>query len=178
MLPHHLVRFGLLGHVGRFHSADSVLYPRGTRVVCRTPRGLEVGEVLGPTHREGSPDGSVLRRVSVEDDLLLARLEKHRDAAFDACSRLLSDAGCEATLIDVEHLFDGESLFFYFLGDPPTPAMELTSQLAELYAAKVQFREFAETLTHGCGPGCGTEEAAGHGCTSACSSCALVGACR
>ena len=45
MLGQHFVRIGLLGSVGRFASADSQRYPRAARVICRTPRGLEVGEV-------------------------------------------------------------------------------------------------------------------------------------
>ena len=45
---HHLVRVGALGHVGRFTAVDAVRYPRDTRVVVRTGRGLEVGEILAP----------------------------------------------------------------------------------------------------------------------------------
>ena len=84
----------------------------------------------------------------------------------------------EATLVDVEQLFDGETIVFYFLGpaDDDEPELAaLTGELAALYEAKVQFRRFAETLTQGCGPGCGTESAAG--CGSACSSCAVAGGC-
>ena len=46
MLGQHFVRVGLLGSVGRFAAADRQRYARGTRVICRTHRGLEVGEVL------------------------------------------------------------------------------------------------------------------------------------
>jgi hypothetical protein len=53
----------------------------------------------------------------------------------------------------------------------------VTSELAELYDAQVQFRAFADTLAHGCGPGCGTEEAAGQGCSSCSTGCAVAGAC-
>ena len=62
-------------------------------------------------------------------------------------------------LVDVEHLFDGQSLFFYFLGDTTPELDALTGELAEIYEAQVQFRKFTDTLTAGCGPGCGTEEA-------------------
>ena len=46
MSAFHLVRFGLLGHVGRFAAVDAVRYPRRARVIVRSGRGLEVGEVL------------------------------------------------------------------------------------------------------------------------------------
>jgi cell fate regulator YaaT (PSP1 superfamily) len=179
MLGQHYVRFGLLGGVGRFAAADSQRYPRGARVVCRTGRGLEVGEVLAPLEAErgGPADGTLLRRVTIEDDLLLARLEKNRDEAYRACSQRLVERGIAAVLVDVEHLFDGQSLYFYFLGETTPELDALTAELAELYEAQVQFRKFTETLTAGCGPGCGTEDAE-NGCASgACSTCAVMSAC-
>jgi cell fate regulator YaaT (PSP1 superfamily) len=176
MLGQHYVRFGLLGGVGRFAAADSQRYPRGARVVCRTGRGLEIGEVLAPLEAEGGgpAEGTLLRRVTIEDDLLLARLEKNRDEAYRACSQRLVERGIAAVLVDVEHLFDGQSLYFYFLGETTPELDALTAELAELYEAQVQFRKFTDTLTAGCGPGCGTDEAE-NGCQSgACSTCAAA----
>lgn len=182
MLGQHYVRFGVLGAVGRFAAAGAERYARGARVVCRTRRGLEVGEVLSSLDdaQESGSDGTLLRRVTVEDDLLLARLEKNRDEAYRACSDRLVERGIGAVLVDVEHLFDGQSLFFYFLGESTPELDALTAELAELYEAQVQFRKFTETLTAGCGPHCGTEQAEGGGCGSTsggCSTCAVVGAC-
>ena len=148
-------------------------------MVCRTSRGLETGEVLAEAENESSDgefDGSLLRPVTVEDDLLLERLARYRDEAFDACTRLLQERGSAAALMDVEHLLDGGSIYFYFLGDPPPDAAPLIAELAEAYEAKVQFRRFADTLTEGCGPGCGTEDAE-NGCGAACGACAVASAC-
>lgn len=181
MLPQLLVRVGALGHVGRFMAADGNCYPRRARVVCRTQRGLEVGEVLSEIEGPASfdSDGAVLRRMSVEDELLVARLEKNKDEAYAACTSLLAKRGIGAVLMDVEHLFDGRSLYFYFLGEVTPEVEALTGELASTYDASVQFQKFADTLAHGCGPGCGTEEAAGNGCgTGGCSTCAVASACR
>ena len=179
-MGYHLVRYGLLGHVGRFAAVDAVRYPRRTRVVVRSPRGLEVGEVLASPEDDGArftAIGQILRRMSVQDDLLETRLQRRRHEAFDACQRLLSQAQVEAALVDVEHLFDGEGLFFYFLGDPPPQATDITRRLAETYEAAVEFRKFADTLSEGCGPGCGTDEAKGQGGCVSCTSCAVASAC-
>jgi hypothetical protein len=172
------VRFGVLGHVGRFRAVDMVRYPRHCRVILRTPRGLEIGDVLsGAMEDQPVADGEILRPMTVEDQLLEARIDRYREQAFDACSRLLADNGVPAVLVDVEHLFDGQGLFFYFLGEV-TPELERhTSELAEIYETEVQFRRFAETVAVGCGPGCGTEEATGRGGCEACTSCAVAGAC-
>lgn len=175
----HFVRVGVIGHVGRFEPVDGVRYTRGARVICRTQRGLEVGEVLSAADSHSTAtDGDLVRRLTVEDELLLARLDKHRDEAFDACNQLLAERGLDALLMDVEHLFDGSSLFFYFLGDVGPEVERLTNDLAATYEKEVKFSQFTDTLTDGCGPGCGTEEAAGNGCsTGGCASCAVAGAC-
>ncbi len=173
----HLVRVGALGHVGRFTAVDAVRYPRHARVVVRTGRGLELGEVLaGPEGPDDGPaDGSILRGVTVEDQLLAARLEKHRQAAFEACAARLLEMNSAAVLMDVEHLFDGGTLLFYFLGEM-TPELEsLTADLAELYETQVQFRRFTNAVTEGCGPDCGTDAAAG--CKTCATTCAVAGAC-
>lgn len=170
-----------MGQVGRFAAIDSVRYPRRSRVVVRTRRGLEVGDVLAPPddqddHRSFA-DGEVLRGLTVQDELLLARIEKNRREAYNDCSQLLAELGVPAVLVDVEHLFDGQGLFFYFLGEV-TPELEsYTERLAEAYEAKVQFRRFTETLIEGCGPGCGTEEAIGRGGCDSCASCAVANVC-
>ncbi len=176
----HFVRVGALGNIGRFVAADNARYPRRTRVVCRTKRGLEVGEVLADAYSDDLSAsvalGTLLRRLSVEDELLLARLERHRHEAWEACARLIEQRNIPAVLIDVEPLFDGSSLIFYFLGEVTEEVEALTADLAEAYESKVQFRKFAETLAEGCGPGCGTEEAAG--CGTGCASCAVAAACH
>jgi hypothetical protein len=180
---HHIVRYGALAYLGRFGAVDGTRYPRGSRVVLRTSRGLEVGEVLSPpgSPADASPNriprgGSILRGMTIQDELLETRLKKSRDAALTACQRRLGDLGVAATLIDAEHLFDGRSLYFYFLGELPPAVDDVTAELAEAYDAEAQFRRFAETLTSGCGPGCGTESAAG--CGSCGSGCAVSFACR
>ncbi|MGD9722417.1 MAG: PSP1 C-terminal domain-containing protein [Pirellulales bacterium] len=175
---HHLVRVGALGAVGRFTAVDATRYPRATRVVVRTARGLELGEVLTPPAELTDPepaDGSILRGVTIEDDLLMARLERNRQEAYDACSARLAAMGTGAALVDVEHLFDGRTLVFYFLGPMTSELEALTAELAELYEAQVQFRRFTEAVNEGCGPGCGTEAASG--CKTCVTGCAVAGAC-
>jgi cell fate regulator YaaT (PSP1 superfamily) len=176
----HLVRVGALGHVGRFTAVDAVRYPRHARVVVRTGRGLELGEVLDPpaaSTEEPRSDGSILRGLTVEDQLLEARLEKNRQSAYEACAARLVELNLPATLMDVEHLFDGQTLLFYFLGEMTAELETLTAELAELYEAQVQFRRFTETVTEGCGQGCGTEEATGGGCKTCVTGCAVASAC-
>jgi hypothetical protein len=142
---------------------------------------MEVGEVLSPPAGDETPermDGSILRRMTIEDQLLEARLLKNRGAAYDACSTWLAGRQSPAQLMDVEHLFDGRTLVFYFLGEQPAELEAMIEELAELYDARAQVRQFADTLTAGCGPGCGTDAATGAGCGSCATGCAVASACR
>jgi len=169
----HLVQVGLLGTIGKFASADRSLFTRDTEVVCRTARGLEVGKVICEVDQQSEEsefDGELLRRVAREDRKIVQRLERFRDRAFSACRKLLVERELQATLVDVEHLFDGQSIWFYFLGEVSPEVESLTEELAEVYESKVKFRKFAETLANGCGPDCGT----GVSCGS-CSGCAVGG---
>lgn len=172
-----LVRYGVQGSVGRFRSPDRVRYPRRQRVVLRTLRGLEAGEVLGPSNDEPS-DGDLLRAMTAQDDLLAERLSRRSDEAFQACNALLAERDIDAVLLDAELLLDGRGLFFHFLGEPPAEAESLTAELAEAYEAEAQIGRFAQTLEEGCGPGCGTEEAKGQGGCASCVSCAVASVCK
>ncbi len=179
----HLVRVGALAQVGRFRSDEALRYPRGARVIVRTSRGLEMGEVLAEDD-ETTPsktDGPLLRRMTVSDELLAVRLEKNRHAAYESCVRLLEERGLVAALLDVEHLFDGCGLYFYFLGEVNPEIETLTSELAAAYEAEARFEQFADAVSEGCGPGCGTEEATGGGSgaggCATCAGCSVSGAC-
>jgi cell fate regulator YaaT (PSP1 superfamily) len=169
-----------MGSVGRFVSADSSVYDRDSKVVCRTNRGLEWGQVICEVSSPDSvtvveSDGAILRPVTPDDQLIIERLDRHRDKAFVACENLLQERGLSQVLVDVEHLFDGESVYFYFLGQPDPSLDQVTDELAETYDRKVRFKKFAESLAEGCGPDCGTKDG---GCSSSgCGSCKLSGKC-
>ncbi len=174
----YFVRVGSVGQVGRFTAVDGVRLARGVRVVCRTPRGLEVGQVLGPdAGGQQQADGQLLRPVTVEDDLLLARLERRKAEALAACTELLAQRGLNDVLVDVEPTFDGQSIYFYFLGETSPAASALTQELAAAYESQARLGDFADRLAAGCGPHCGTEQATGCG-EGGCSTCAVVDACR
>lgn len=146
-------------------------------MIVRTTRGLECGEVLTEDDAADS-DGPLLRRMTVEDELLAERLGRNRDAAYAACVRLLEERGSTATLLDVEQMFDGRGLFFYFLGEADPIGQAISAELADAYDAEAKIGAFADAVEHGCGPGCGTAEAVnGCGTEGGCSTCAIASAC-
>lgn len=179
MIGTHWVRFGRMGAIGRFAAPSSIDYPRGTEVVVRSTRGLECGKVIAPIPRgggSGGVEGPILRAMSDQDAMLAARLSLNPPEAFRACRDHVESSGIAVPLIDIEQLFDGRTLVFYFLGELPPDAGCLVGELAALYESSAGIRRFAELVEHGCGPDCGTER--GHGCGSCSSVCAIAAICR
>lgn len=190
----YFVRIGSWGDVALCRAAAGHSYRRGGRVICRTSRGLEVGEVTGrcqPTAGEpAETTATIVRPTSPEDELLLSRLEKYRRQAIADCRRRLQAAGSNATLLDVDQMFDAATLVFYFLDPPDQRDSELVQQLAQQYESRVRSGHFAKLLASGCGPGCGERDcgdpadASGNpatngskrgGCSGSCSICVIAG---
>ena len=152
---------------------------RGNRIVCRTARGLEIGDILCETHADlDAEHGRWVRNAGPEDELLWNKLLELSQSASDACQRYLSDSGLPDVLLEVEPLMDGKTLFFHFLGEPTDATNQCVEQLAEVYQEQVSNSGFAKLLEHGCGPGCGTEAKSGCGSSGGCASCGLAKKCK
>ncbi len=190
------VRIGIHGQVGRL-TGGARPYRRGTQVICRTARGLEVGQVLSALEwsvgdkrhnrsqslgsaaegLEQTPsgaeqfDGRIVRAMAAEDQLLWNHLKQLAEDAHAACQAWLSDSGLPDRLLDVEPLLDGRTLYFHFLDSVSNETTEQIEQLVDIFQRTVADSSFARLLDHGCGPGCGTEQA--KGCGSACASCTV-----
>lgn len=172
----YLIRIGQFGQIGRFSSEFDLRISYGQRVICRTAKGLEVGEALGPDTSDSSEvDGNILRLMTEADLLLEERLGRNRTSAIEKCQKLIDHRQLPVSILDAELTFDGRRLYFYFSGEPNEELDELTRQLAEEFDSEIRFSEFASLLAEGCGPGCGGESA---GCSSTgCGSCSLQSGC-
>jgi cell fate regulator YaaT (PSP1 superfamily) len=169
-MQNYFVRIGAWGDVARCRAAGGEIYRRGTRVICRTARGLEIGQVTAACREAASgmapvleteaalPEpavATILRATTAEDELLISRLEKHRTEAVVECRKCLAEAGSAAVLLEVDQVFDAGTLIFYFLNPPDESDTELVERLATRYESRVRSGHFAKLLATGCGPGCG-----------------------
>ncbi len=190
-IEHYAVRVGVHGQVGRF-AAPSEKFTRGSAVICRTQRGLEVGSVLtairfasqsnveepavaasqamGRSHDDAATDGHIVRRMTAEDQLLWGHLQGLASDAAESCQKWLEANNSVNQLIDVEPLLDGKTLYFHFLNQPNEETDAQIDKLVEIFQQTVETSEFRKLLEHGCGPGCGTDKAT-RGCGTACASC-------
>lgn len=163
---------GRSGH-GRFE--------RGTMVVCRTNRGIELGEVLAEAtlatdaNTEVEFDGTILRRAAAEELYLQGELKKLADQFLVEAAQAIQQVDSQAILLEVEPMLDCQTVYFHFLGMPPDALHEMMDELAVRFQRTVQNSRLAELLDKGCGPGCGTKD---HGCSSSgCKGCAVAQAC-
>lgn len=178
------VRIGTSQAVGRFRTGTVAALERGSQVVCRSARGLESGRLLGEAtlhagkDSQDLADGTILRKMTDEDLLLWKQLVALSEKAAMDCTNWLVKNRVEATLLEVEPLMDGKTLYFHFLADVTEQVQERIDELAEVYQNSVAASRFARLLEHGCGPGCGTEQAQnGCGANSGCAICQVAGSC-
>ncbi len=147
MAAKYIVRHGTMRFLGDFEAAEGEAYARDDEVVIRSDRGLEIGQVLceavpralallaEPTH------GRLLRRLTEED---LATLDRTRSAEADelaACQRFVGERRLQMELVDVEHLFGGERVVFYFLAEKRVDFRELVRDLARTYQTRIEMRQ-------------------------------------
>ena len=122
-------------------------FARGQRVVIRSDRGLELGEVLCPaTPRtsqllEGKEAREILR-VAAESDLKqhedLPSLEK---SAFATCRELIAGRRMQMELVDVEILLGRERAIFYYLAEKRVDFRDLVKDLARALRTRIEMRQ-------------------------------------
>lgn len=146
-MANYIVRFGAMRLLGAFSAADDRPYARGVRVIIKTERGLEVGEVLcEATPRAlaaltNPPKGQILRAMTAEDANELKRIQAHQRKEFGVCQACIAKLGLEMELVDVEHLFGGERVIVYYLADGRVDFRELVRMLAGEFQTRIEMRQ-------------------------------------
>ena len=114
-----VIRYGSMRNIGQFKCEIPDL-KRGQRCIVRTERGTEIGEVVSqPAEIAGELTsdglGQVVRRAGREDlrrEREIETVEKAKESQF--CERKIGELELPIKLVDVEHLFGGERIVFYF----------------------------------------------------------------
>lgn len=143
-----LVRHGAMRFVGHFQptpGAGNVC--RGSTVILKTERGLEVGTALCPATPPAlaalpEPTRGDLLRVAGPDDLRkIEQLRTIQQREFAAGEELISRHKLAMQLVDVEHLFGGERIIFYFLAENRVDFRELVKSMAREFHARIELRQ-------------------------------------
>jgi len=132
--------------LGEFE-VEAGAYRRGDEVIVRTDRGLEVGQVLCPSTPRAveliaePTHGHILRNLTDRDRAERDRLVEVEEAEMDTCSRFVEQRKLQMELVDVEHLFGGERIIFYFLAEKRVDFRDLVKDLAREYQTRIEMRQ-------------------------------------
>ena len=133
--------------LGVFTTHGNGSFRRGARVIVRTNRGLEVGEVLCEAsdqvvERLQDPAyGQVLREMTPEDVNELMHIQSREPEEFQICERIVRELGLQMQLVDIEHLFGGERIVVYYLAEQRVDFRELVKRLAAEFQTRIEMRQ-------------------------------------
>jgi len=148
MEKRYVVRFGAMRLLGVFSAArEGNQFTRGDRVIVRTDRGLEIGEVLLEASERvlscliDPPQGQILRRMTVDDEREATRIRRQATEEIKICERIVAELGLQMELVDVEHVFGGERIIVYYLADGRVDFRELVKRLAAEFHTRIEMRQ-------------------------------------
>lgn len=144
----YVVRYGIMRSLGVLapRGKDKV-YQRGDRVVARTKRGLESGEVLceatsdAVAQLKDAETGEILRGMTANDENELAHIQAEGGSEFLKCQRVVKNLGLDMELVDLEHVFGGERIVIYYLAEKRVDFRELVRQLAREFQTRIEMRQ-------------------------------------
>lgn len=141
-----IVRHGTTRFLGEFE-AENVVVRRLDEVVVKTERGHEVGQVLCPSSPQilgmitEPTRGTLLRVLTERDRQERDRLKTAEKQELEVCQRFVAQRKLQMALVDVEHLFGGERIIFYFLAEKRVDFRELVRDLARTYQTRIEMRQ-------------------------------------
>jgi cell fate regulator YaaT (PSP1 superfamily) len=147
MASTYITRHGAMRFLGEYEAAVDAVYHRGQAVVVRGERGLEAGEVLceaTPRALEllSQPTrGQIVRGMSEADLAEVDRLREAEAHEFVRCQEFIHNRRLQMELVDVEHIFGGERIVFYFLAEKRVDFRELVKDLARDFRTRIEMRQ-------------------------------------
>ncbi|MBX3422059.1 MAG: signal peptidase [Pirellulaceae bacterium] len=122
-------------------------HPRGSRVVARTNRGLELGEVLceasehAVAQMDSPPGGSVQRLATAADENESAHLRAQQEREAELCHQIIRELELPMDLVEVERVFGGERLVVYYLSEDRVDFRDLVKRLASEFRTRIEMRQ-------------------------------------
>lgn len=159
-----LISYGRMGFLGWFEHSETNISKTQTRVVIKTRRGLELGDVVGQHCYKGgqfkhscnqvdqyykgaSKDypmagGGTFVRYATHEDLVEA---EHLNASsrdeLKCCQKFATEMKLPMKIVDAEHLLGGERVVLYFTSETRVDFRELVKRLAREYQTRIELRQ-------------------------------------
>ncbi|MDX2118567.1 MAG: regulatory iron-sulfur-containing complex subunit RicT [Planctomycetota bacterium] len=160
-----VVRFGAMKLVGEFPYDGSAKPGCGSKIVVRTHRGTEIGEMLTSTcpnsgcsksvsrkemlgyiENSGGRDypffteGRVLRVATMEDMDKQAKLEQTRHELKMNARMHAERIGLQAKIVDAEPLLGGERILFYYMAEDRIDLRALIDALGAEHKTRIEMK--------------------------------------
>ncbi|MCX5633472.1 MAG: regulatory iron-sulfur-containing complex subunit RicT [Phycisphaerae bacterium] len=159
-----LVRYGKTGTVGWFTHEEKNMPKAHSKVMIKTERGLEIGEVVGrfcykagvfkktedavvDYYGQGVENcpitvGGRFVRYATEQDLADERhVNSGAKQELDKCRLFIKELNLPMKPVDIEHVFGGERIIFYFTAETRIDFRELVKRLAKEFQTRIEMRQ-------------------------------------
>jgi len=160
-----LVRYGRMNTLGFFEHRENKISKINPRVVIKTERGLELGYIVGQLNAykggqlklseeqiqeyfEGSDidfspgmAGKFIRYATTADVSEERHLQKIAKEEMECCRHFVKEMNLPMKIVDVEHVFGGERIIFYFMSDGRVDFRELVKKVAQEYQTRIEMRQ-------------------------------------
>ncbi|MFI4912038.1 MAG: stage 0 sporulation family protein [Sedimentisphaeraceae bacterium JB056] len=159
-----LVKYGKMGYLGWFSHNELNLPPAPKKVIIKTDRGLEMGEMIGtgcykhgnfkgcvnnlPEYFDVGPneypvgfDGKFVRFATHQDLNEARHVRESANDELKICRRYVKEHGLHMKVVDFEHIFGGERIVFYFVSDGRVDFRDLVKQLAKEFQTRIEMRQ-------------------------------------
>jgi len=145
--PTIIIRYGLTGMLGRF-TCRLEGWKRGQRVVVKSDRGQEMGEIVCPStsacFRQNVSEkvvGEVLRFATHADEIEERHMHNGEERELAFCRERIAARNLPMRLVQAEHLFGGDRIIFYFLSESRVDFRALVRDLAHEFQTRIEMRQ-------------------------------------
>ncbi len=160
-----LVRHGRMNTLGFFEHHETRIPKALTRVVVKTDKGLELGQLVGQltAYKAGQfklnsdqikkyfddsnidlsieKTGKFIRYATADDISEERHLQKLAEEEMEFCRRFIKELDLPMKIVDAEHIFGGERVIFYFMSDGRVDFRGLVKKIAQEYQTRIEMRQ-------------------------------------
>lgn len=143
----YIVRHGAMRFIGEYEANPSLALARLTQVIIKGERGLETGEVLCPSSPQAvayltdPTHGEITRVMTVEDKQRAEYLRQLQKKEYDIARAMVAQHNLAMQIIDVEHVFGGERVVFFFLAEKRIDFRDLVKSMARELQTRIELRQ-------------------------------------
>jgi len=159
-----LVRYGKTGTIGWFVHEEKNMPKAQSKVMIKTERGLEIGEVVGrfcykscvfkkteeavvEYYGVGQAEcpvtagGKFVRYATEQDMSEVHHINIGAKEELLRCKQIIAELSLSMKPVDIEHIFGGERIIFYFTAENRIDFRELVKRLAKEFQTRIEMRQ-------------------------------------